>query len=301
MNRSLQITHKPSGKKYWMEVKRSWGKVYYSFDGGETWNTSKTSAFQDALKKRKLWEVRKDMITNPIKIPEKVLAWREKQRKGSIMKPSTFKAIKRRVTREGYSDPTSVGGKAYWVTVLSRYLKVYPSDKSALRTLKSLTKRKTKMKKLSRKPKKLNPVNTKWIVLWKDGGRAGSVGLTKKNLDELNRQFYLSLIQTDNTGTKHYNILGVKRHGKKVRSIKSEGSSKIKSVKRKRISNNPSVKGATEIYSNIMAIEAKKGSHSNYPNEHFRHDFKPGSKIYGLPDGSILIKGKKKLWKNFDA
>ncbi len=59
--------------------------------------------------------------------------------------------------------------------------------------------------------------------------------------------------------------------------------------------------GAKEIYGRIMAIEAQKGPGSNYPNEYFRHDFKRGSKIYGLPDGSILIKGKKKLWKNFDA
>jgi hypothetical protein len=63
---------------------------------------------------------------------------------------------------------------------------------------------------------------------------------------------------------------------------------------------NPSA-GAKEIYGRILAIEAQKGPKSNYPNENFRHDFKPGAKIYGLPDGSILIKGKKKLWKEFEA
>lgn len=60
---------------------------------------------------------------------------------------------------------------------------------------------------------------------------------------------------------------------------------------------------ATEIYGDILAIEAKKGKRSLWPNELFRHDFKKkGSKIFGLKDGSILIKPKKgkRLWKNFD-
>ena len=35
----------------------------------------------------------------------------------------------------------------------------------------------------------------------------------------------------------------------------------------------------------------------------FRHDFKKGSKIVGLDDGSLLIKSTRpgqKLWKNFN-
>ena len=62
-------------------------------------------------------------------------------------------------------------------------------------------------------------------------------------------------------------------------------------------------KGAVEIYGNILAIEAKKGKGSLWPNERFRHGFKGQSEasVYGLPDGSILIKSKKgtRLWKNF--
>lgn len=60
---------------------------------------------------------------------------------------------------------------------------------------------------------------------------------------------------------------------------------------------------ATDIYDNILAIEAVKGKRSLWPNEKFRHDFKQGGKIIGLSDGSLLIKPKKKdgkLWKNFD-
>jgi len=67
----------------------------------------------------------------------------------------------------------------------------------------------------------INPVGQKWIILWKDGARKGSVGLTKKNLDELKRQFHLQLIQTDYTGTQHYNVLGVKKAGKKAKLTKN--------------------------------------------------------------------------------
>lgn len=63
-------------------------------------------------------------------------------------------------------------------------------------------------------------------------------------------------------------------------------------------SNSPSE--AKEIYGDILAIEAQKGKGSLFPNEKFRHKFQKGSKIYALPDGSVLIKGKKKLWKEFD-
>ena len=49
-----------------------------------------------------------------------------------------------------------------------------------------------------------------YIVLWKDNRRIGSIELTNNNLAELKKQFYLSLIQTDITGTQHYNVWGKK-------------------------------------------------------------------------------------------
>jgi hypothetical protein len=56
------------------------------------------------------------------------------------------------------------------------------------------------------------------------------------------------------------------------------------------------------IYDNIIAIEARKGNDSLWTGENFRHEFKTSkgkASVYGLRDGSILIKGKKRLWKNF--
>lgn len=79
--------------------------------------------------------------------------------------------------------------------------------------------------------------------------------------------------------------LGSKWEGKKLRTPLSR--------KRK----NPPV----EIYGQVLRIEAKKGNNSLYPKEEFYHDFPKNTKakILGLPDGSLLIKGKKPLWRKF--
>jgi hypothetical protein len=52
----------------------------------------------------------------------------------------------------------------------------------------------------------------------------------------------------------------------------------------------------TEIYKDIIEIRAKKRNGKLY-----RHPFELGSGIYGLSDGSILVKSRKgkRLWKNF--
>lgn len=60
-------------------------------------------------------------------------------------------------------------------------------------------------------------------------------------------------------------------------------------------------KNAVLIYDDIEEIRARKGRMSNWPREYFKHEFKiRGSKIYGLPDGSLLVVGKKPLWDMFE-
>lgn len=53
---------------------------------------------------------------------------------------------------------------------------------------------------------------------------------------------------------------------------------------------------ATEVYRDIIEIRARKKDGRLY-----KHNFQPGSTIFGLPDGSILVKSRKgkKLWKDF--
>ena len=47
--------------------------------------------------------------------------WRSKQKPGAIMKPSTFKKIKRKASSSGARDPEAVAGAAYWKTAKAKY------------------------------------------------------------------------------------------------------------------------------------------------------------------------------------
>ena len=55
---SIKTEHRPSGKWYWMEKRQSWGSLYYSFDGGDTWHKKRSEAFNAAKEAGKLWEVK---------------------------------------------------------------------------------------------------------------------------------------------------------------------------------------------------------------------------------------------------
>ncbi len=54
---------------------------------------------------------------------EGLLAWRRKQKKGAIMKASTFERIVREKMAEGMSEDRArrVAGAAYWNTAESKY------------------------------------------------------------------------------------------------------------------------------------------------------------------------------------
>ena len=55
------------------------------------------------------------------KISEDLLEWRRKQKRGAIMKPSTFEKIKRKAAAAGYENPEAVAGAAYWRTAKAKY------------------------------------------------------------------------------------------------------------------------------------------------------------------------------------
>ncbi len=89
---------------------------------------------------------------------------------------------------------------------------------------------------------------------------------------------------------KHYKFKAVFKQGYQ------HGRNTVKSQK-------PNPPHPIKIYDDILAIEAKKGSGSKWPGEKFRHDFKKAkgrAAVYGMPDGSVLIKGNKPLWKKFN-
>ena len=50
-----------------------------------------------------------------------LLAWRRKQKRGSIMKRKTFEEIEHEAAGKGYKSAKAVAGKAYWTTAKSKY------------------------------------------------------------------------------------------------------------------------------------------------------------------------------------
>jgi hypothetical protein len=60
----------------------------------------------------------------------------------------------------------------------------------------------------------------------------------------------------------------------------------------RRVQHNPPVAGAVRIYDGLLAIEARKGRRSAYPGKAFRHTFRTRPVVWGLPDGSLLVRPK---------
>lgn len=134
------------GRIDWMPIKKIWRTVLYVGNKDVVIGDFKTrdeaiNALQIAIK----W--RKHNMPVSVRIPERVLSWRERQRKGSIMRPKTFKRIKGKARRTGYRVPSAVGGKAYYVTLLSKYLDTHPKDVGVKILLSRLVKRRGKIRK----------------------------------------------------------------------------------------------------------------------------------------------------------
>lgn len=84
-----------------------------------------------------------------------------------------------------------------------------------------------------------------------------------------------------------------------VERVSQKDLARARRSTRSRLKKNPP---GHKIYDNILAIEARKGKNSLWPQESFRHDFKGGATVEGMQDGSLRIKSKsgKRLWKNFN-
>ena len=83
------------------------------------------------------------------------------------------------------------------------------------------------------------------------------------------------------------------RRVRKVKSMRSpiHGRRKVTYRTRKEALRRARTNPGTLIYAKVTRIEATKGQDSQYPGEKFFHNFKrPYPAMYGLKDGSILIK-----------
>ena len=54
----------------------------------------------------------------------KLLRLRSKQKRGAIMKPSTFEKIKHKAAASCATNPEAVAGAAYWTTARKKYARV---------------------------------------------------------------------------------------------------------------------------------------------------------------------------------
>jgi hypothetical protein len=56
-------------------------------------------------------------------LPDDMLTWRHKQKRGAIMKPKTFSSIERKAESGGMSKDVAqkIAGRAYWNTAKKKY------------------------------------------------------------------------------------------------------------------------------------------------------------------------------------
>jgi len=60
-------------------------------------------------------------------------------------------------------------------------------------------------------------------------------------------------------------------------------------------------RGAVLIYDEMEEVRARKGKKSNWPGEKFKHkSTNRRTKVYGLPNGQLLVVASYPLWDMFD-
>ena len=66
---------------------------------------------------------------------------------------------------------------------------------------------------------------------------------------------------------------------------------------------NPPRPRGTLIYDRLLELRARKGRRSHYPRELFKHGFKPGARVIGLPSGDVLLHGARgqRLWQQVEV
>lgn len=90
-------------------------------------------------------------------------------------------------------------------------------------------------------------------------------------------------------------------------ALRKQKAAHIARMAKIRAANENPPRRLTKIYDNVLEITAVKRHAINIPGRKhiksgqvFKHSFKGNNAaIYGLPDGSLLIKGEKPLWKMF--
>ncbi len=154
---------------------------------------------------------------------------------------------------------------------------------------------KKEIEKEFKKHLKVNPARP-----WLKKGTKWYLGVTKTAYVP----FYSKVKPTKKRFPKFIVVFGPFKDHKALAFYMQEQQFKTPGTKKKsKLRHNPPTGGRVKIYDEILEIRAKKGEDCpGFPGELFKHPFKGGkakAAIFGNPDGSITVKGKKPLWNFF--